>query len=256
MLNANPVESITKADTYNNITSRINYPIRHSGTENYYYADVANPTGGKIRLIGLDILDQDSPRYNTQSHAILSQRQIDWFSGTALKEGMTSGHSVIVLIHYPLTEDPEIRKYVYNWFVYDWRVIPEIVEAFRGKTCLSKTYANSMDASDSLLVDVSYADTPGEFICYLGGHIHTYLDFEITDIGNVNPLLPKQIMIISNNMSPSDRNVKSFIERSNLGLSNNSFNIYEIDTYSKTIYVAFFGAPGLYYPSLISLKYL
>jgi predicted MPP superfamily phosphohydrolase len=257
MLNKNHSEfTLSKADIYSHLTAKTNHPVHSAGAENYYYADVRNPMGGVVRIIALDVMDQESTKYNAQFFALFSQKQMDWFCHTALKENMTGNHSVIVLIHYPLSIDNEIRKYVSNEFLYDWRVVPEIVEAFRTKRELSQKYANRFDPSDSLSVAVSFKDVPGEFICYLGGHIHTYLNCEIEGFRNPDLFLPKQIMIIANNMSPSEKNPQSNIRRDEVGLRNNTFNLYAVDTMSKTIYITFFGATSFYYPNIIELSYL
>ena len=111
-----------------------------------------------------------------------------------------------------------------------------------------------MNVSDSISVNVSFDNAPGEFICYLGGHLHTYLNYEVKSA--TESTLPKQIMIIANNMSPSEKNEISSIERNSVGLRNNTFNLYAIDTKEKMIYVTFFGATSFYYPSIIALPYL
>ena len=257
MLNLNFDEfAISKTEIYNLLTSHINYPVHTDGIENYYYADLENPMGGTIRIIALDVTDQDNMVYDAQHNAILSQKQIDWLCHTALKKDMTDLHSVIMLIHHPLPPDEEeIRKKIGNEYLYNWNMVPEITEAFRTKQTIVKKYRNKLLVTDSIAVNVSFSDAHGEFICYLGGHLHTYLNYEVRS--NAIPSnLPKQIMIIANNMSPSEKSQTSHIERTNTGLRNNTFNIYAIDTKNKIIYVAFFGATGFYYPQIIKLPYL
>jgi predicted MPP superfamily phosphohydrolase len=251
-----PEYALSKMDMYNHLTSKTNYPIHTEGIQNYYYADVVNPAGGVVRIIALDVMDQEGTAYDAQFYAVLSQRQIDWFCHTALKENMTENHSVIVLIHYPLSNNDEIKSYVSSEFVYSWKLIPDIIEAFRSKHPLTAKYRNRFDASDSVAVNVSFKDAPGEFICYMGGHIHTYLNYEIEGFNNLNPALPKQIMLIANNLSPSDKSPKSPISRNSVGLLNNTFNIYSIDTARKIIRVFFFGATGYYIQNVIELNYL
>ena len=249
--------ALSKADMYNHLTSKINYPIRTTGTENYYYADIPNSQGRIIRIISLDVMDQEGVEYDAQHYAIISQKQIDWLCETALKENMTTKHSVIVLIHYPLpTHNEYIRQSAFNDFLYNWESIPEIIEAFRTKRSFYAKYKNKFIPTDTLCINTSFENVPGEFICYLGGHIHTYANYEVDGFKNSDSSLPKQIMIIANNMSPSQRNKKSPIERHSDGLQNNTFNIYMIDTNSKTIYITFFGATSFYYPNVIKLQYL
>jgi len=257
MLNSNyQVYAISKTEYYNIVTSKINRSIYSDDSENYYYADMANPMGGFIRLIALDVIDQDTMIYSAQYNAILSQKQIDWLCHTALKKDMTDNHSVIILIHHPLppVDDEDASMSIQNDFLHNWNMIPEIIETYRTKQTLSKKYLNKTDASDSISVDVSFSNSPGEFVCYLGGHLHTYLNYEV--ISSVDSTLPNQIMILANNMSPSDKSPTSHIERRETGLRNNTFNLYAIDTKNKIIYVTFFGATAFYYPQVLSLHYL
>jgi len=208
--------ALSKTDIYNLLTSKINYKFYTEGTENYYYADLVNPMGGFIRVIALDVTDQDVMVFNAQHNAILSQKQIDWLCHTALKKDMTEFHSVIILVHQPLPPDDEgLKNIVYRDYLHNWDMLPEIIETFRTKQSLTRKYENRHHKSDSISVDVSFNDTPGEFICYLGGHLHTYLNYEVKGFPETS--LPKQIMILANNMSSSDKNESSPIERTNNG---------------------------------------
>ena len=257
MLNTNhPEYTINKSDLYSHLTTHINHPIYSDTKENYYYADLPNPMGGVIRIIALDVTDQENGKYNSQFYAILSQKQIDWFCHTALKKDMTERHSVLILVHHPLPPalNEELGDIVYNEFLHDWNMIPEIVEAFRTKQSINRSYNNKLNASDFITVDVSFADAPGEFICYLGGHLHTYLHYEVKS--SSDEIQPNQLMIIANNMSASEKSETTKIERNQTGLRNNTFNLYAIDTNRKMIFVTFFGATGFYYQQALALKYL
>jgi Predicted phosphohydrolases len=247
--------TISKSELYNLTTSKINYAINQDGIENYYYADVPNPMGGIVRIIALDVTDQDDLLYDAQHNAVFSQKQIDWLCRTALKKDMTEQHSVIILLHHPLPpNDEELKETIPSDFLYNWHLIPEIVETFRSKQTLTQKYKNKLNETDSISVDISFANVPGEFICYMGGHLHTYLNYDVRC--SINSTLPKQIMILANNMSPSDISPTTYIERSYTGLRNNTFNIYSIDTKNKIIHVTFFGATSFYFPQILSLPYL
>ena len=257
MLNSNyPVYAISKSEFYRMVTSKIKHSIYSDDTENYYYTDIANPMGGVIRFIALDVTDQDTMIYSAQHNAILSQKQINWLCHTALKKDMTNLHSVIILIHHPLppVEDENLSKSIHSDFLHNWNMVPEIIETYRTKQTLIKKYLNKIDESDSISVNVSFSNSPGEFVCYLGGHLHTYLNYEVKS--SDDSTLPNQIMILANNMSPSDKSPTSHIERRETGLRNNTFNLYAIDTKNKIIYVTFFGATAFYYPQVLSLHYL
>ena len=212
--------------------------------ENYYYKDFSNPQGGTIRMIALDMIDQPSDVYNTLNYAHYSQEQINWLSNVALREGMTSSHSVIILNHYPFQHhDSGASTYLCDGdYVHPWYMIPEIVEAFRGHTTLTKTYPNQFGGED-IHVDADFTNNTVTFICYLGGHIHANAYFEIKGLSNEQMNLPKQKMIICTNQAPSEAGtVYNRVKREEDSLSSNSFCIHAIDTQEHKIYITFFGA--------------
>ena len=229
--------------------------------ENYYYKDFSNPQGGTIRMIALDMIDQPSDVYNTLNYAHYSQEQINWLSNVALREGMTSSHSVIILNHYPFQHhDSGASTYLCDGdYVHPWYMIPEIVEAFRGHTTLTKTYPNQFGGED-IHVDADFTNNTATFICYLGGHIHANAYFEIKGLSNEQMNLPKQKMIICTNQAPSDAGtVYNRVKREEDSLSSNSFCIHAIDTQEHKIYITFFGAfrpeGATNYPDIQELTY-
>ena len=229
--------------------------------ENYYYKDFSNPQGGTIRMIALDMIDQPSDVYNTLNYAHYSQEQINWLSNVALREGMTSSHSVIILNHYPFQHhDSGASTYLCDGdYVHPWYMIPEIVEAFRGHTTLTKTYPNQFGGED-IHVDADFTNNTATFICYLGGHIHANAYFEIKGLSNEQMNLPKQKMIICTNQAPSEAGtVYNRVKREEDSLSSNSFCIHAIDTQEHKIYITFFGAfrpeRAKNYPDIQELTY-
>lgn len=229
--------------------------------ENYYYKDFSNPQGGTIRMIALDMIDQPSDVYNTLNYAHYSQEQINWLSNVALREGMTSSHSVIILNHYPFQHhDSGASTYLCDGdYVHPWYMIPEIVEAFRGHTTLTKTYPNQFGGED-IHVDADFTNNTATFICYLGGHIHANAYFEIKGFSNEQMNLPKQKMIICTNQAPSEAGtVYNRVKREEDSLSSNSFCIHAIDTQEHKIYITFFGAfrpeGATNYPDIQELTY-
>ena len=234
----------------------------HPAGENYYYSDVPNPQGGMIRFIALDMLDQPADTYKTIYYASFSQAQVDWFSQVALREGMTPEHSVIVLTHYPFQPyDPKARTYLCDGdYVHSWNMIPEIVEAFRTRSSLSKVYPNQLDADQPIQVEVDYSGASGEFVCYLGGHAHCNAHFNVLGLKNAAKDLPPQRMILCTNQSPSEIGVvyNRVIRETNTA-SSNAFCLYAVDTREKRIYVTYFGAykpAGVTdYPDTYSIDY-
>ena len=253
-LNNTSNADLRKTELHSNFNNGGNYYLQRPYGENYYYADVANPMGGTVRIIALDMLDQEGTEYYTQDSVIYSEKQIKWFCETALKKDMTSNHSVIVLNHYPFTRMCWGDGSTYlHWgsFVYPWNMIPEIIEAFREKNLIAKTYYNSQ-IKDSIIINTDFSSCPGEFICYMGGHAHVTARFEIAELENSSGNLPPQQMLLCSNMSPSEiGTVYNKVKRVPYSLSDNSFCIYAIDTKEKKIYITFFGA---YMPEGMSNK--
>jgi predicted MPP superfamily phosphohydrolase len=249
---------ITANELGANVHSYKNYPLRKlSLSSAYYYADVPDPQGGMIRIIALNMLDQPANEYNTLHYTVFSQEQINWLGNVALREGMTSRHSVIILTHFPLqvsawggrsamavhTRTP---YYLHDAnFIYPWQMIPDIVEAFRTHSSLKKNYANVLYPDRQGVVAVFvFKDTAGEFVCYLGGHIHCFALFDVEGTGS---FLPPQKMIICTNQAPSESTSPyNRVVRKENTITSNSFNIYAIDTNEKKVYITFFGA---YVPS-------
>ncbi len=229
---------------------------------NYFYADVLNPQGGYIRFISLDMLDQPYKIYNTMYYASYSQEQINWLGNIALKENMTEQHSVIIMNHYPFQpHSPEALTYLCDGdYVHNWNMIPEIVESFRNKTSIKKSFTNKISEKDSINVNFDFSTSKGEFICYLGGHTHCFGFFNILGIHYKNKYLPPQQMILCTNQAPDVKGVVyNRVARNEDTLSSNSFNIYYIDTKDKKIYITFFGAyipeNDLSFPEIIVLSY-
>lgn len=240
-------EVLLKKELHTSFSNYRNYDLQRESGENYYYTDVKNPMGGFVRIIALDMLDQSAFEYNTVSQAIFSQKQIDWLCNKALTEDMTNGHSVIVITHYPFesySKSKNISTFLVDGkFVHSSQLIPEIIEAFRQKSTLKKEYPNVIDGRDTIYVDKDFSSSRGDFICYMGGHIHATTQFEVTNISNRSTTLPPQKMLLCTNMSPSEMGkVFNRVKRVENTIADNSFCLYAIDTKERNIYITFFGA--------------
>ena len=263
---SNSKETLGSTFLYKNEVNQLlfraeNYSLTRDYLENYYYSDVPNPQGGTIRFIALDMLDQPGAEYNTMIYAAFSQKQIDWLINSALKEGMTDKHSVIILTHYPFQpHSTGYETYLCDGdFVHSWNMIPEIIEAYRSHKVLDKIYPNSLK-EESLHVKANFKQSKGEFVCYLGGHIHSNAFFEIKGLENEDPELIPQQMIICTNQAPSEKGtVYNRVEREEDSFSSNSFCIHAIDTREKKIYITFFGAykptNEINYPEIHTITY-
>ncbi|MDL2279011.1 metallophosphoesterase, partial [Parabacteroides sp. OttesenSCG-928-G07] len=152
---------------------------------------------------------------------------------------------IIILNHYPFQPFSKPGHTFLNNgdFVHPWNMIPEIIEAFRKKEYLEKEYENQFYENQPIFVDADFTNTPGNFVCYLGGHAHTTTHFEIKNLSNQSDYLPKQQMLLCTNQSPSESSSWYVsVERLSKSKSSNSFCIYSFDFPERKIYTTFFGA--------------
>jgi predicted MPP superfamily phosphohydrolase len=240
-----PSEYLSSTELANAFTNKGNYSLQRPAGTSYYYADVRNPMGGFIRFIALDMTDQPGDQYSTIKYAIFSQAQIDWFANVALKQGMTGEHSVIVLAHYPFQPYKEdASTYLIDGnFIHSYKLFPEIIEAFRSRSSIKKTFENIRQPLETRTVDYDFSESKGEFICYLGGHAHVFATFDVKNLSNANEQLLPQRMILCTNQAASNAGVVfNKVHRENAGITSNSFSIYSIDTRERKIYITYFGA--------------
>jgi predicted MPP superfamily phosphohydrolase len=238
-------EYLSSAELANAFNNKGNYSLQRPAGKSYYYADVKNPMGGFIRFIALDMTDQPDFQYSTMINAVFSQEQIDWFANVALKQGMTGQHGIIVLAHYPFQPyKNDASTYLIDGnFVYSYKLFPEIIEAFRSRSSIQKTYENIRQPLETRTVDCDFSESKGEFICYLGGHAHVFAVFDIKGLSNANEQLLPQRMILSTNQAASNAGVVfSNVHRESKAVSSNCFNIYSIDTWERKIYITYFGS--------------
>jgi predicted MPP superfamily phosphohydrolase len=238
-------EYLSSAELANAFTNKGNYSLQRPAGKSYYYADVKNPMGGFIRFIALDMTDQPDFQYNTMINAVFSQEQIDWFANVALKQDMTDQHSIIVLAHYPFQPyKNDASTYLIDGnFIHSYKLFPEIIEAFRSRSSIQKTYENIWKPLETCTVDYDFSESKGEFICYLGGHAHVFAVFDIKGLSNANEQLLPQRMILSTNQAASNAGVVfSRVRRENADITSNSFTIYSIDTRERKIYITYFGS--------------
>ncbi len=240
MLTLDSTFYLSKEDIHQCLFSTPNYPYEQTEVENYYYADVKEPNGNIIRFIVLDNTDQEGFLYNTQQVSCITQKQIDWFIQTALQKNMTDKHSVIILTHHPLQEYSKNQETYMcgGTHLYKATLIPSIIDAFQQRSFISKTYKSTISPTKTIHVNGDFTQAKGEFICYLGGHAHTYGNFNVGIEGKA-----KQIMLLANTLSPSlQNNNYGYIDRDIDHNKYNSFSIYCVDTNEKKIYITYFGA--------------
>ena len=151
----NMIEKVSKNYISKEKIHSILFPKQTQTNQNYFYADIPNPQGGSIRIISLDMLDQPGTEYNTRIYAYYSQEQINWLGNIALKKGITDQHSIIILNHYPFQAySSKANTYLCDGdFVHPWFMIPEIIEAYRSRSSISKTYLNKLRENKNISVN-------------------------------------------------------------------------------------------------------
>ena len=255
MFSKDPAFWISKQELHSILSSRLNYPCRQPLGENYYYADLDDHQGGTIRIIALDNVDQDGFEQPFVGSSYITQKQVDWFVKVALQENMTSNHGVIILNHHPL--QPFSRNQTTymcaGTHLFSEKLVPDIVNAFIKKEALDRIYRVERSSKYSIHVDADFSQSPGEFICYMGGHAHTFGHF---DVQCNDSLQAKQIMLLSNTLSPGSQNNKyHYTKREKQSENSNSFAIYAIDRTEKNIYRTFFGAYPADMPVIEAIPY-
>lgn len=257
MLTENTGFYLSKQTLNSLLFAKTNHPLHQPSGENYYYADLSNPSGGTIRIIALDNTDQDGFQYNTMLKSCITKAQVDWLINTALTEGMTANHHVIILNHHPLQPfSRDLSTYMCSGtHLYSEKMVPDIVNAFIKKETLSRKYEMTCPPYEKLSVEADFTNTPGEFVAYMGGHAHTPAHFEVECSDS---LQAKQIMLLANTLSPDlqNNNYTRIERKSGSGsMSSNSFSIYAVDTQEKNIYITCFGAKSSSSPTIETVSY-
>ena len=245
---------LSKQDINALLFKKTNRPLHQPLGENYYYADLDNPQGGTIRIIALDNTDRESLEYNPMNISCITPKQVDWLINTALKEGMTSGHHVIILNHHPLQPySKDLSTYMCSGtHLYSEKMIPDIINAFIKKESLSRKYKTTRQPYTVLEVEADFTGVPGEFVAYLGGHAHTPAYFEVSCNDS---LQAKQIMLLANTLSPDCQNHNyTEIDRES-NANRNSFFIYAVDTQEGNIYITYFGAKSSNLSTIETVSY-
>lgn len=152
----------------------------------------------KVRVFVLDSFDapdtlnsDDNTKFAVaRDTPCFSQEQINWF--IAELANVPADYTILVAMHWlPVTVEQVIcnftvkRNGAYNITGYPIvypDLIPDIINAWKNKTTLSKTYTpvggdykgGNIQNCPTLVVNCNYtARTESHFACYIGGHMHT-----------------------------------------------------------------------------------
>jgi predicted phosphodiesterase len=228
-------EALKKEDQFDLIIRQAKDKWNFTGKENacYYYNDFKSH---KIRIIVLDFIDypvvEDSQvkgqlKYNVGY--IFSQKQLEWLYQTLFTVPMDYG--VIIALHaVPNPEHP-----LGHW-EQGIRMLPDIIHAYKTGTSYQHYWNGGSYPEFATQVNFDF-ELKGEkeFICWLGGHIHNRVYLNVQN----------QLMITTPALLTSEEALDcpySLTWRSPDTVTQNSFNILQINRRQKYIDVTAFGA--------------
>ena len=204
----------------------------------YYYVDY--PQG--IRVICLHQYDvSDASGAVRDATANYSQTQIDWFIST-LQDALTNNLSVIVVAHgvhhgqLPLYNDKGFCQDVDVAAAAETcpsgTIILDIVNAFKHGLSINQTYRGG-----ALVANTTFSSS-GEFICYIGGHLHLdYIGYSRT----YNDQLMCIIQVCGIDSNPNFKRDHDTPRIKNTP-TEESINVYGFDTVSKLVKVVKIGS--------------
>lgn len=219
------------SDKYSNIV-----PVTGKG---YFHADFG---AHKIRVIGTDAYDW--PLVNTGNGSIkykstiagqyFSQAQLDWLQATLAST--PAGYAVIVLTHCPVRS----KLTWSSGFIQGVDLLPRIINAWKTGTSYNHSYSNSTFPELNTARTFSFSGSGKEFICYLGGHVHSLISYQ-------TEAFPNQKGFVVPCMWPSgagsgDAEETPTMVRGDHDEVRNSFAMMSVDRFNKNLIVTMFGA--------------
>lgn len=207
--------------------------------KNYYYKDC---TDEKIRFINLYEFDEplivnpDDPTSYLyyRGFTFYSDAQISWF--IEVLNNTPDDYGVIIAMHQPegkiIGESNFMAKSsVTTWNIFTFvsngeMVIADIINAFKNKSSLNKTYNTTINIPITVSADFS-SKTNTEFICYLNGHKHK-------DLVGVYEKYQDQI-VLNIDCDNTFYSTVSDINKVNGTKTEDIINIYGINRNKKTI---------------------
>ena len=171
----------TDSEIYDYMLADIATAIRNATGKTYYYTDISSKS---LRVISVNLY-QDGATGSARWHTHMEDDQTTWLISTLAST--PSGYGVVILSHSPQVNLTNAKHTDYPVFFTDpikygdnimndiEGGIPlyDIVDAFIGRTTLSKTYTQGGDPA-SLTVSADFSSVPSdvEFIAHLTGHYH------------------------------------------------------------------------------------
>lgn len=173
VMHTNPTDS----EVYDLLYSDIASSIGNLTGKTWYFTDLSDK---KIRVISVNQFEAGAAN-RTTTH--LSNEQLSWLCSTLLST--PADYGVLIMHHVPETALTNAKDMSYDEFFQDTRKydsiisgitgtpIYDIIDAFIGRTSISKTYVQTGEpASVSVSADFSGINSGVEFIAHMTGHFH------------------------------------------------------------------------------------
>lgn len=242
-------QAIDKQQQYNEIIKPSLEKWFHDSDQGktYYNVDFSKY---KIRLVCLDFIDypilpdeSNGNKLKYEGRFIFSQAQLDWLYKTLYSTPKNWG--VIIAIHGLPKEAIKIGTYNQGT-----QLLPEVINAFKHGKRFQHQWNGGNYPELSTKVDFDFRQKgESEFICWIAGHIHGRY---YTTADNY----PDQVMLTTPCIYTMD--IKEFfqhnrpyaLDRKSNTITQNSFNILQIDREQKKIYVTAYGAYIDYYGNI------
>lgn len=209
----------------------------------YYYTDFA---AKKMRIIGLNQFQYGG---TIRENRYLKDDQIMWLIATL--KSTPANYGILFLTHIPEHAWSVVTGYEKFWqntlFFNDLMTnttgspIADIIDAFIGRTSISKSYAQS-GALTTLTVNANFSTGVNigvEFIAYLNGHLHA------DRIGYLNNTTRKQLVlniVMGNAFTGQYRDALGDLPRMQNTVCEDAFNVYGIDKAVGKVRVARVGS--------------
>lgn len=243
--------SYTDAMVYGYLMQPSASALKNTSGTTYYYFDIASKN---LRVIVVDLYQYGA---TTRSNTHMSSEQLAYIC-SALKS-TPANYGVLMVSHTPCVDVSNLkdanyptffqslRKYGFTHYDINGAPINDIVDAFIGKTTISKTYTQTGSPSSiSVSDDFSGVNSGVEFIAHLTGHIHE-------DSICYLPTTHKQLMLniccaVAMNGGSSYPYLADDcdITRTPYGKTQDAMNVYTIDRGSKTVRITRIGGTKTY----------
>lgn len=205
----------------------------------YYYTDLPQK---KVRVIAINEFQQGGAQRDRRYFDML---QLNWFADTL--KSTPNGYAILVLTHQPQRDWEALPGYTKFWQKIrnsgsirtniTGEPIPDIVDAFIGRTTIDRTYnQNGVIRELHVEADFSEVDENIDFVAYLNGHFHA------DNIGVLKNTAHRQVNLNIALGSTRLHETRSDLPRKHFTPTEDLFNMYGIDYKNKTVKIVRVGS--------------